>query len=88
MNSLSEKQPVKTDKTSLSTAKEGSRHKELFFENQLLNYKQAAQYLGISTPYLKRLKRTGQIPYVIVGDRAVRFRVSSLNRWIDEREIK
>ncbi len=60
----------------------------LFFENQLLSYKQAAQYLSVSEPYLRRLKSQGLIPFVLVGDRAVRFRVSSLNQWIEEREVK
>ena len=57
------------------------------FDNQLLNYKQTAQYLSLSEPYLRKLKARGELPFVIVGGRAVRFRVSSLNRWIEEREI-
>jgi len=60
----------------------------LFFENQLLSYKQAAQYLSVSEVYLRRLKARGHIPFVLVGDRAIRFRVSSLNQWIEEREVK
>lgn len=57
------------------------------FENQLLNYKQAARYLSVSESYLRRLKGQGQVPCVLVGSRAVRFRVSSLNRWIEKREM-
>ena len=64
------------------------RPEQAFFENQLLNYKQTAQYLSLSEPYLRRLKAQGELPYVIVGGRAVRFRVSSLDKWIEEREIK
>ncbi|MBI2579369.1 MAG: helix-turn-helix domain-containing protein [Candidatus Aenigmarchaeota archaeon] len=59
----------------------------LIFENQLLNYKQAARYLSVSESYLRRLKGQGQIACVLVGSRAVRFRVSSLNRWIEKREM-
>jgi excisionase family DNA binding protein len=59
-----------------------------FFENQLLSYKQAAQYLSVSEAYLRKLKAKGHIPFVLVGDRAVRFRVSSLNQWVEEREVK
>lgn len=63
-----------------------------FFENQLLSYKQAAQYLGISEVYLRRLKSMGPtkggVPYVQVGDRGIRFRISSLNKWIESREVK
>ena len=59
-----------------------------FFENQLLSYKQAAQYLSLSEAYLRRLKARGHIPFVLVSDRGIRFRVSSLNKWIEEREVK
>ena len=59
-----------------------------FFENQLLTYKQAAQYLSLSEAYLRRLKRNGELPFVVVGGRAVRFRVCSLHQWIENREIK
>ena len=59
-----------------------------FFEKQLINYKQAAQYLSISEPYLRKLKARGLVPYVLIGNRAVRFRVKSLNEWAEKREIK
>jgi excisionase family DNA binding protein len=58
-----------------------------FFENQLLSYKEAAQYLSVSESYLRRLKGKGHIPFVLVSDRGIRFRVSSLNRWIEKREV-
>jgi len=77
----------KTAKTPLCADHTKGKDNEQFFENQLLTYKQAAQYLGISKPYLKRLKAQGLMPYVLVGDRAIRFRMSSLNRWIEDREI-
>ena len=57
------------------------------FDNQLLNYKQAAQYLSVSESYLRRLKCKGLIPFVLVSDRGIRFRVSSLNHWIGKREV-
>lgn len=58
-----------------------------FFENQLLGYKDASVYLSISESYLRRLKIQGKIPFVQMGVRGIRFRVSSLNSWIAEREI-
>ncbi len=58
-----------------------------FFENQLLTYKQAAQYLSVCESYLRRLKSKKLIPFVLVSDRGIRFRVSSLNRWIEKREV-
>jgi excisionase family DNA binding protein len=59
-----------------------------FFDNQLITYKEAAQYLGVSESYLRRLKSQGKMPWVPIGNRSVRFRVSSLNKWIEERECK
>lgn len=70
----------------LPTSIDGSR--KAIFENRLLSYKEAARYLGVSEPYLRRLKQRGQIAFVPVGSRAVRFRLSSLISWVDEREIK
>jgi excisionase family DNA binding protein len=59
----------------------------LLLENQLLTYKQAAKYLGMSESYLRRLKGEGQIPFIPLGSRGVRFRVISLNRWTEKREM-
>jgi excisionase family DNA binding protein len=58
-----------------------------FFDNQLINYEQAARYLSVSVPYLRKLKAKGKIPFVPMG-RGVRFRVKSLNEWAERREIK
>ena len=57
------------------------------FENQLVSYKEASRYLGISEPYLRRLKSQGKISFVQIGSRGVRFKVSSLNSRDNEREI-
>lgn len=60
---------------------------EPFFEN-LIGYQRAAKYLGLSEAYLRRLKSQGKIPYVQVGRRGIRFRITSLDAWVLEREIK
>ena len=75
--------------TSANSAVESNPVSQLF-ENliSLLNYKQAAQCLGISEPYLRRLKSAGEIPWVPIGRRGVRFSLESLNAWIRDREIK
>lgn len=57
-----------------------------FSDNQLLNYQQASKYLGISEPYLKKLKNRNNVPFVEIG-KSVRFRIASLNRWIQQREV-
>jgi excisionase family DNA binding protein len=59
----------------------------LLFDNQLLTYSEAARYLSVSESYLRRLKALGQIACVPIGNRGVRFRVGSLNRWIEKREM-
>jgi excisionase family DNA binding protein len=64
-----------------------STRPSLFFDNQLINYEQAARYLSVSVPYLRKLKARGKIPFVPMG-RGVRFRVKSLNEWAEKREIK
>jgi predicted DNA-binding transcriptional regulator AlpA len=53
----------------------GPSSSNLFIENQLLNYQEAAKYLSVSESH------------VYVGSRGVRFRVSSLNLWVDKREV-
>lgn len=61
------------------------------FDRLLLNYKQAACYLSVSEPYLRRLKSQGRIPYVEFGEgrrRSIRFSIRSLDRWVETREIK
>lgn len=69
-----------------------SRSKTLYpkqlFENSLLNYKEAAEYLSISESYLRRLKRKGKLPFVHMGRRGIRFKVASLDAWVAEREVK
>ena len=57
------------------------------FDNQLLSYQEAAKYLGISESYLRRLKAQNRISFVPMGNRGVRFRVMSLNRWIEKMEV-
>jgi excisionase family DNA binding protein len=65
----------------------GPSSSNLFIENQLLNYQEAAKYLSVSESYLRKLKARGHVPHVYVGSRGVRFRVSSLNLWVDKREV-
>jgi excisionase family DNA binding protein len=58
-----------------------------FFENRLLTYSEAAEYLSVSESYLRQLKAQKKIAFVPIGSRCVRFRVSSLNRWIEKKEM-
>jgi excisionase family DNA binding protein len=57
------------------------------FENQLLTYTQAAEFLCITPQYLRELKAKGAIKAVEIGPNCVRFRVASLNQFILEREV-
>lgn len=61
--------------------------RDSLFDNRLLNYSEAAEYLCVSVSYLRQLKSQKQIAYVPMGNRGVRFRVASLNRWIERREM-
>lgn len=50
---------------------------------QLLNTKQAAQYLSVSEAFLERDRWAGaRIPFIKIGSRAVRYRQSDLDNHI------
>lgn len=51
----------------------------------LLNAKQAAEALAISPRKLWGMTASGEIPHVRI-DRAVRYPVDDLKRWIDEKK--
>jgi excisionase family DNA binding protein len=48
---------------------------------------EAADHLRLSKAMVYRLLEQGELPCIRIG-RAVRFRVSSLNRWLDQRETR
>ncbi len=52
---------------------------------QLLNSIQAAKYLCVSKAFLERDRWAGaRIPFIKIGSRAVRYRVSDLNAFIEK----
>jgi len=52
--------------------------------SQLLNTKQAANYLAVSNAFLERDRWAGaRIPFIKLGSRAVRYRVSDLDAYIE-----
>jgi len=52
--------------------------------SQLLNTKQAANYLSVSNAFLERDRWAGaRIPFIKIGSRAVRYRVSDLDAYIE-----
>ena len=52
----------------------------------LLTTKQAAQILGVSTAFLERDRWAGaRVPFVKIGSRAVRYRLSDLHAYIESR---
>lgn len=55
-------------------------------QTQLLDTKQAAQFLGLSKAFLERDRWAGaKIPFIKIGDRAVRYRVEDLDAFIESR---
>lgn len=53
-------------------------------QNQLLTTKQAAPILGVSVAFLERDRWAGaRIPFVKIGSRAVRYRLSDLHAYIE-----
>lgn len=52
---------------------------------KLLNTKEAAHFLGVSKAFLERDRWAGaRIPFIKVGSRAVRYRSSDLNAFIEK----
>lgn len=53
--------------------------------NSLFNTKEAADYLGVSKAFLERDRWAGaRIPFIKVGSRTVRYRLSDLNSYIEK----
>jgi len=58
-------------------------------QTQLLKTKQAAEYLGLSKAFLERDRWAGaKVPFIKIGDRAVRYRLEDLNSYIESRTRK
>lgn len=58
-------------------------------QTQLLNTTQAAQFLGLSKAFLERDRWAGaKVPFIKIGDRAVRYRLEDLNQYIESRTRK
>lgn len=54
--------------------------------DKLLNTKEAAQLLGVSNAFLERDRWAGaRVPFIKVGSRAVRYRLSDLEGYIEGR---
>ncbi|WP_417532237.1 helix-turn-helix transcriptional regulator [Marinobacter lipolyticus] len=54
--------------------------------DKLLNTKEAAQLLGVSKAFLERDRWAGaRVPFIKVGSRAVRYRLSDLEGYIEGR---
>jgi excisionase family DNA binding protein len=55
-------------------------------QDKLLTTKEAAPILGVSIAFLERDRWAGaQIPFIRIGSRAVRYRLSDLNAYIESR---
>ena len=56
--------------------------------NQLVNTKQAANYLGVSASFLEKDRwRGARIPFVRISARSIKYRIEDLNNYI-ESQIK
>ena len=56
---------------------------------RLVGQKEAAEYLGLSDATLERDRwRGGNIPYIRVGPRAIRYDLEQLNEYIDRNTVK
>lgn len=49
---------------------------------KLLDVKEVAEMLGVSTVTVHRLKKEGKIPYIKIGG-SLKFDIEDINKWID-----
>lgn len=61
------------------------REKQL---DPLMNYKQVAEFLGLSEGTVKNYVCSGFIPHIRLSSRLVRFRRKDIDAWLDERTKK
>tara|TARA_R100000935_G_C2707364_1_gene112683 strand:+ start:133 stop:330 length:198 start_codon:yes stop_codon:yes gene_type:complete len=53
--------------------------------HHLFTTQEAAQFLGVSKSFLERDRWAGaRVPFIKVGSRAVRYRLSDLNNYIEK----
>ena len=58
-------------------------------QTNLLNTLQAANFLGLSKAFLERDRWAGaKVPFIKIGDRAVRYRMQDLENYIESRSRK
>ena len=56
---------------------------------RLIGQKEAADYLDLSEATLERDRwRGGDIPYIRIGSRAIRYDLAQLNEYIDRNTVK
>jgi excisionase family DNA binding protein len=54
-------------------------------QSPLLNTTDAAKYLGVSKAFLERDRWAGaRVPFIRVGSRAVRYRITDLDTYIEK----
>ena len=55
-------------------------------QGQILTTRKAAEYLGVSMAFLERDRWAGaRIPFIRVGNRAVRYRLRDLEAYLESR---
>lgn len=61
--------------------------KDEHMKERLLSTKEAAVFLGVSKAFLERDRWAGaRIPFIRVGERAVRYRVADLESYVASRQ--
>ena len=56
---------------------------------RLVGQKEAAEYLGLSEATLERDRwRGGEIPYIKVGTRSIRYSLDQLEEYVQSRTVK
>ena len=54
-----------------------------YADKLLMNSRDAARYLAISTRTLFSKKQSGELPYIKCGDRIIRYSIDDLRAYVD-----
>ena len=58
-------------------------HDNLEHGGEWWNIKQSATHLGVSIAFLRKAVRLRKVPFARAGSKALRFRRSDLDRWLE-----
>ncbi len=63
------------------------RQQSLSSQREIMDVKQTAEYLNVSSDTIRKWIETRKMPFSKVGGGSIRFKKSKLDRWMDRNEV-